>query len=133
MVRAGSEAFRHLRHRQHELHRGICFMPRRRILTGLLIAATFIGSVDVVLRSDYVTATARQKEKPAFPKFQDRLIAVAEPAAARSVSLQTSGQSANVGEVEAFSVNNVHPTAGFVTHPASLTQQDSAPSPTLVS
>ena len=133
MVRAGSEAFRHLRHRQHELHRGIRFMHRRRILIGLLIAATFIGSVDVVLRSDYVTATARQKEKPAFAKFQDRLIAVAEPATARSVSVQTSGQSANVGEVEAFSVNNVHPTAGFVTHPASLTQQASRVSPTLVS
>jgi len=99
----------------------------------LLIAATFIGSIDVALRSDYVTAAAPQKEKPAFAKFQDRLIAAAEPAIARSVSLQTSGQSANVGEVEAFSVDNIHPTAGFVTHPASLTQQDSAPSPTLVS
>ena len=66
-------------------------MRRRRILIGLLIAATFIGSIDVALRSDFVTATAPQKEKPPFAKFQDRLIAVAEPATARSVSPQTSG------------------------------------------
>jgi len=108
-------------------------MRRRRILIGVLIAATFIGSIDVALRSDYVTATAPQKEKPAFAKFQDRLIAVAEPVTARSVSLRNPEQSDSVAEAEAFSVNNIHPTASFVTHPASSTQQDSAPSPTLVS
>ena len=133
MVRRVSEPFRQLRRRQHELYVGVRPVRRQRILIGLVIAATFIGSIDVALRSDYATATAPQKEKPPFAKFQDRLIAVAEPAIARSVSLQTSGQSANVGEVEAFSVDNIHPTAGFVTHPASLTKQDSAPSPTLVS
>jgi hypothetical protein len=105
------------------------------ILIGLLIAVMFIGSIDVALRSSFVTTTQPQEEKPAFAKIQDRLIAVAEPARARSVSLQTSEQSdstprVSVAEVEAFSVNNIHPTAGFVTHPASSTQQDSA---TLVS
>ena len=108
-------------------------MRRRRILIGLLIAATFIGSIDVALRSDFVTATSPQKEKPPFAKFQDRLIAVAEPATARSVSPQTSGKSAGVGEAEAFSVDNIHPTESFVTQPGSSTQQASAASPTLVS
>ena len=133
MVRRDSEPFRQLRRRQHELYVGVRPVRWQRILTGLLIAATFIGSIDVALRSDYVTAAAPQKEKPAFAKFQDRLIAAVEPAIARSVSLQTSGQSASVAEAEAFSVDNIHPTASFVTHPASSTQQDSAPSPTLVS
>ena len=74
---------------------------RQKILIGLLIAATLMGSIDVALRSDYVTAAAPQKEKPPFAKFQDRLIAAAEPATARSVSLQTPGQSASVAEAEA--------------------------------
>jgi len=133
MVRGDSEAFRQLRRRQYQLYAGIHLMRRRRILIGVLIAATFIGSIDVALRSDYVTATAPQKEKTAFAKFQDRLIAVAEPVTARSVSLRNPEQSDSVAEAEAFSVNNIHPTASFVTHPASSTQQDSAPSPTLVS
>jgi hypothetical protein len=85
-----------------------------------------------------VTATQPQKEKLAFAKIQDRLIAMAEPATAKSVSLQTSPQSdsesrVRVAELEAFTVNNIHATAGFVTHPASSMQQDSAASPTLVS
>ena len=133
MVRRDSEPFRQLRRRQHELYVGVRPVRWRRILTGLLIAATFIGSIDVALRSDYETAAAPQKEKPAFAKFQDRLIAVAEPATARSVSLQTPGQSASVAEAEAFSVDNIHPTASFVTQPASPTKQASGTSPTLVS
>ena len=108
-------------------------MRRQRILIGLLIAATFVGSIDVALRSDYGRATALQKEKPTFAKFQDRLIAAVEPATARSVFLRTPGQSASVGEAEAFSVDNIHPTASFVTQPASSMQKDSATSPTLAS
>jgi hypothetical protein len=133
MVRRDPEPFRQLRRRQYELYGGVRFMRRRRILIGLLIAGALIGSIDVALRSDYVIATAPQNEKPPFAKFQDRLIAVAEPATARSVSLQTPGQSANLGEAEAFSVENIHPTASFVTQPASSTQQASRASPTLVS
>jgi hypothetical protein len=138
MVRAGSEPFGQLRRRQHELYGGVRLMRRQGVLIGLLIAATFIGSIDVALRSSLVTATQPQKEKPAFAKIQDRLIAVAGPATARSVSLQTSEQSdskprVSVAEVEGFSVNNIHPTAGFVTRPASSTPQDSVASPTLVS
>ena len=133
MVRRDSEPFRQLRRRQHELYGGVSLMRRRRILIGWLIAATFMGSIDVALRSDYVTATAAQNEKPPFAKFQDRLIAAVEPATARSVSLQTSGQSASVGKAEAFSVDNIHPTASFVTQPASSMQQYPAARPTLVS
>jgi hypothetical protein len=99
----------------------------------LLIAAIFTGSFDVALRSPFVTGT--QKEKPAIAKIQDRLLAVAEPATARSISVQTSEQSnskppAGVAEIEPFSVNNIHPTDGFVTASA---KQDSAASPTSVS
>jgi hypothetical protein len=113
-------------------------MRRQGVLIGLLIAATFIGSIDVALRSSFVPATQPQKEKPAFAKIQDRLLAVAEPATARSVSLQPSEQSdskprVSVAEGEAFSVNNIRPTVGFVIHHVSSTQQAPAASPTLVS
>jgi hypothetical protein len=141
MVRAESEPFWQLRRRQQEL--GVRLMRRQGILIGLLIAATSIGSIDVVLRSSFVTGTQPQKEKPAFAKIQDRLnaaepAAASEPATARSVSLQTSEQSdskprVSVAEVDAFSVNNIRPTVGFVTHPASSTQQAPAASTTLVS
>jgi hypothetical protein len=134
MVRDEYEPFWRLRRRQQEL--GVRLMRRQGILIGLLTAATFIGSMDVVLRSSFVTAT--QKEKPAFAKIQDRLTAMAEPATARPVSPQTSEQSdstprVNVAEVEAFGVNNIRPTNGFVMHPASSMQQHSAVSPIVVS
>ena len=136
MVRAESEPFWRLQRRQQELD--VRLVLRQGILFGLLIAATFIGSIDVVLRSSFVTATQPQLEKPAFAKIQDRLTAMAEPPMPRSVSPQTSEQSdstpqVNVAEVEAFGVNNIRPTNGFVTHPASSMQQDSAASPIVVS
>ena len=131
MVRRDPEPLRQLRRRQREFYGGVRLMRRRRILIGLMIAAAFTGSIDVTLRSNYVTAIAPQKQ--ALAKFQDRLIATAEPATARSVSLRPPGPSASVGEVEAFSVDNIHPTASFITHPASSTQQTSAVSPTPVS
>jgi hypothetical protein len=99
----------------------------------LLIAATLIGSI-AALRSSLSTAAQPHKNKPAFLKIQDRL-AVAEPATARSVSLQTSEQAdsqprPDAAEVKAFSVANIRPTNGFSTQPASSTQPDSAPTKT---
>ena len=136
MVRAESEPFWRLQRRQQQLD--VRLVLRQGILFGLLIAATFIGSIDVVLRSSFVTATKPQQENPAFAKIQDRLTAMAEPPTARSVSPQSSEQSdstprVNVAEVEAFGVNNIRPTNGFLTHPASSMQQDSAASPIVVS
>ena len=138
MVRAGSEPIWQLRRRQPKL--GVHLTRPQAVLIGLLTAVIFVGSIDVSLRSSFVTGPQPLKEKPAFAKIQDRLVAVAEPTIAKSVSLQTSEQSdlrASVAEVEAFSVSNIHPTDGFVTgskaHPASSTQQDSAASPTFKS
>ena len=107
----GSEPFGQLRRRQN--YDGVPLMRWQQVLIGLLIASTFIGSIGVALRSSFLTAT----QLPAFTKIQDRLIAVADPATVRSVSLQTSEQSdstprVSVAEVDAFSVDNIHPTVG---------------------
>jgi hypothetical protein len=151
MVRADSEPFWQLRRRQQEL--GVHLTGRRGVLIGLLIAAIFVGSIDVALRSSFVTGPQPQKEKPAFAKIQDRLIAVVEPETAKEVQtsipreaskpLQASNHSDSKPGIgvaaveEAFSVSNIHPTDGFITasttHPASSTQQDSAASPTFMS
>ena len=151
MVRADSEPFWQLRRRQQEL--GVHLTRRRGVLIGLLIAAIFVGSIDVALRSSFVTGPQPQKEKPAFAKIQDRLIAVVEPETAKEVQtsipreaskpLQASNHSDSKPGIgvaaveEAFTVSNIHPTDGFITasttHPASSTQQDSAASPTFMS
>ena len=151
MVRAGSEPFWQLRRRQQEL--GVHLTGRRGVLIGLLIAAIFVGSIDVALRSSFVTGPQPQKEKPAFAKIQDRLIAVVEPETAKEVQtsipreaskqLQASNHSDSKPGIgvaaveEAFSVSNIHPTDGFITasttHTASSTQRDSAASPTFMS
>jgi hypothetical protein len=99
------------------------------VLIGLLIAATLVGSI-AALRFSVATGPHPQKNKPVFLKIQDRLIAVAEPATARSVPLQTSEQSdsqprTGAAEVEAFSVANIRPTNGFITKSASSIQPDS--------
>ena len=129
MVRVGSEPFLRQRHRQQEVYAGVHPMRRQRVLIGLLIAAIFIGSFGVALRSPFLTGA---QEKPAIAKFQDRLVAAAEPATAKSISVPTSDQSnskplASVAEVEAFSVNNIRPTKGFATvsATASMTPQES--------
>jgi hypothetical protein len=100
-----------------------------------------------------VTGPQPQKEKPAFAKIQDRLVAVAEPETAKEVQtsipreaskpLQASNHSDSKPGIgvaaveEAFSVSNIHPTDGFITasttHTASSTQRDSAASPTFIS
>jgi hypothetical protein len=99
----------------------------------LLIAATFAGSIDT-LWSSFVT-TAKSPKKPVSAKFQDRLMAVTEPP--RPVSLQISEKSdskpsISVAEVEAFSVDNIRPTDGFIIWHASSKQQRSATSLPLV-
>jgi hypothetical protein len=131
MVRASSEPFLQLRLRQHALSARVTRLQR--VLIGLLIAATLGGSI-AALQFSVVTGPHPQKNKPAFLKIQDRLIPAAEPATARSVSHQTSEQSdsqsrISAAEVEAFSVANIRPTNGFITH-VSSTQPDSASTPT---
>jgi hypothetical protein len=112
----------------------------------LLIAAIFVGSIDVAMRTYFAIGPQPQTGKVVAAKIQDRLIAAdlakavqtsISPAAAKP--LQTSVPSAsnpgsNVTGVEVFSVSNIHPTDGFVTaparHPASATQSDTAISST---
>ena len=130
MVPAGSEPFGQSGRRK--LDAGLAW--RHRLLIGLLIAATFAGSIDT-LRSAFVT-TAKSPKKLVLAKFQDRLMAVTEPA--RPVSLQISEKSdskpsISVAEVEAFSVDNIRPTDGFIIHHASSKQQRSAANLPLVS
>jgi hypothetical protein len=121
-------------------------MQRQGTIIGLLIAAIFVGSIDVAMRAYSAKGTQPQAEKVVSVKIQDRLIAVVadsqktfqtstSPGAVKP--LQTSDPSASnpgsnsTGE---FSVSNIHPTDGFVTaparHPASATQSDTAISST---
>jgi hypothetical protein len=115
----------------------------------LLIAAIFVGSIDVAMRTYFAIGAQPQTEKVVSAKIQDRLIAAdLAKAVQTSISLaaakplQTSDPSASkpgsdVTGVEVFSVSNIHPTDGFVTaparHPASATQPDSATSATSAS
>jgi hypothetical protein len=119
-------------------------MQRQGALIGLLIAAIFVGSIDVAMRTYFAIGA-----QPQTAKIQDRLIAAdlakavqtsISPAAAKP--LQTSAPSASnpgsdVTGVDVFSVSNIHPTDGFVTasatHPASAIQPDSAISSTSAS
>jgi hypothetical protein len=126
MVRANSEPLLQLRLRQQALSTRVTRLQG--VLVGLLIAAILTGSI-AALRSSFPTAA---QPRPALLKIQDRLSALAEPAAARSVFLQTSEQSdfrlrTATAEVEAFSVGNIRPTNGFITKSASSTQPDLAP------
>jgi len=121
-------------------------MRRQRALIGLLIAAIFVGSIDVAMRTYFAIGAQPQIEKVVSAKIQDRLIAADLPKAVQtSVSLaaakplQTSDPSASkpgsdVTGVEVFSVSNINPTDGFLTvparHPASAAQPDSAISST---
>jgi hypothetical protein len=124
-------------------------MQRQGALIGLLIAAIFVGSIDVAMRSYFAIGAQPQIEKVVSAKIQERLIAADLPKAVQaSISLaaakplQTSDPSASKPEsdvtgVEVFSVSNIHPTDGFVTvparHPASAAQPDSAISSTSAS
>ena len=96
---------------------------------GLLIAAIFVGSIDVAMRAYSAIGTQPKAEKVVSVKIQDRLIAaVADSQEAIQTSTspgavkpQTSDPSApNPGSDDSgvFSASNIHPTDGFVTGPA---------------
>ena len=102
---------------------------RQGAIVGLLIAAIFVGSIDVALRAFSAIGTHPQTAKLVSPKFQDRLIALvadsqkALPTATSQSTkpLQTADPSAsNPGSdvTGVLSVSNIHPTDGFVTAPA---------------
>ena len=125
------------------------FIERQGPLIGLLIAAIFVGSIDVAMRTYFAIGGQPQTEEVVSAKIQDRLIAAdLAKAVQTSISLaaakppQTSDPPApepgsDVTEAEAFSVTNIHPTDSFVTaparQPASATQPDSATSSTSAS
>ena len=126
MVRVNSEPVRQLR-RAQRAH----LINRQGALIGSLIAAIFVGSIDVALRAYSAIGTQPQTEKVASVKIQDRLTALvvedSQKAVGTSTSLaaveplHTSNPSAsNPGSdvTGVFSVSNIHPTNGFVTAPA---------------
>jgi hypothetical protein len=126
MVRVNSEPVCQLR-RAQEAH----LIRRQGAIIGLLIAAIFVGSIDVALRAYSAIGTQPQTEKVASVKIQDRLTALvvedSQQALGTSTSLgavgplHTSDPSAsNSGSdvTGVFSVSNIHPTDGFVTAPA---------------
>ena len=96
-------------------------------IVGLLIAAIFVGSLDVALRIYSEIGTHPQIETEKLVKFQDRLIAVLgdaqKPIQATSIGAVTPLESSepstsNLGSDEAFNVSNIQPTDGFVIAPA---------------
>jgi hypothetical protein len=103
---------------------------RQVAIGGLLIAAIFVGSIDIAMRAYSAIGTQPQTEKIVSGKIQDRLIAVvadSQTALQTSTSLgavktpQTSDPSASNPRsdvIGVFSVSNIHPTDGFVTTPA---------------
>jgi hypothetical protein len=101
---------------------------RQGAVIGLLIAAIFVGSIDVAMRAYSAIGTQPKTAKVVSVKIQDRLIAVVADsqkaiqtsASPGAVKPQTSDPSAsNPGsDVRVFSVSNIHPTDGFVTAPA---------------
>jgi hypothetical protein len=103
-------------------------MRRQGAVIGLLIAAIFVGSIDVAMRVYSAIGTQPKTEKVVPVKIQDRLIAVvadSQEAIQTSISPgavkpQTSDPSADPGSdvTGVFSVSNIHPTDGFVTAPA---------------
>jgi hypothetical protein len=142
MVRVGSEPVWQLRRGQKPQ-----LAPRQGGIIGLLIAAIFVGSIDVAVRY-FSIGTQPHTEKAVSSKIQDRLIAVVVPDLPKALQtstslgavkpLQTSDPSAsNPGSDVMFSVSNIHPTDGFVTasatRPASSTHSDSAGSLTSAS
>jgi hypothetical protein len=125
MVRVNSEPICQIRRVQTAP-----LIHRQGAIIGLLIAAIFVGSIDVALRAYSAIGTHPQTAKLVSPKIQDRLIALvadSQKALLTSTSqstakpLQTSDSSAsNPGSdvTGVFSVSNIHPTDGFVTAPA---------------
>ena len=106
-------------------------MRRQGAILGLLIAAIFVGSIDVALRAYSAIGTQPQTEKVASVKIQDRLTALVVEDSQKAVGTSTSlgavkplhtpdPSASNPGSdvTGVFSVSNIHPTDGFVTAPA---------------
>ena len=105
---------------------------------GLLIAAIFVGSIDVAMRAYSAIGNQPKTEKVVSVKIQDRLIAVVADSqeaiqtstSPGAVKPQTSDLSApNPGSdvTGVFSVSNIQPTDGFVTAPATRPVLSSTP------
>ena len=108
----------------------------------MLIAAIFVGSIDVALRAYSAMGTQPQTEKVASVKIQDRLAALMVEDSEKAVGTSTSLAAveplhtpdpsvSNPGSdvTGAFSVSNIHPTDGFVT--ASMTRRAASTHPNL--
>jgi len=124
MVRVNSEPVCQLR-RAQEAH----LKRRQGAIIGLLIAAIFVGSIDVALRAHSAIGTQPQIEKVASIKIQDRLTALVVEDLQKALGTSTSlgavkplhtPSASNPGSdvTGVFSVSNIHPTDGFVTAPA---------------
>lgn len=96
---------------------------------GLLIAAIFVGSIDVAMRAYSAIGTQPETEKVVFVKIQDRLIAVVadsqvaiqtstSPGAVKPQTSDPSAPNPGTDDSGVFSASNIHPTDGFVTGPA---------------
>ena len=85
MVRVNSEPVRQLR-RAQRAH----LINRQGALIGLLIAAIFVGSIDVALRAYSAIGTQPQTEKVASVKIQDRLTALVVEDLQKAVGTSTS-------------------------------------------
>jgi hypothetical protein len=126
MVRVNSETVRQLR-RAREAH----LINRQGAIIGLLIAAIFVGAIDVALQAYSAIGTQPQAEKVASVKIQARLTALVVEDSQKAVGTSTSlgavkplhttdPSASNPGSdgTGVFSVSNIHPTDGFVTAPA---------------
>ena len=101
---------------------------RQGAVIGLLIAAIFVGSIDVAMRAYSAIGTQPKTEKVVSVKIQDRLIAVvadsqkaiqtSSPGAAKPQTSDTSASNPGSDVTGVFSVSNIQPTDGFVTAPA---------------
>ncbi len=104
-------------------------MRRQGAVIGLLIAAIFVGSIDVAMRAYSAIGTQPKTEKVVSVKIQDRLIAVVadsqkaietstSPGALKPQASDPSAPNPGSDVTGVFSVSNIHPTDGFVTAPA---------------
>jgi len=106
-------------------------MQRRGVLAGVLIAAMFVGSIDVAMRAFAIGAETSQKA--ASPRTDDMQIVAAAPDTAKAVQTSFTPQDAvetvrspsearpeiNLTEESGvLSVSNIHPTDGFTSKPS---------------
>jgi hypothetical protein len=104
-------------------------MQWRGVFVGLLIAAAFVGSIDVAIRAFAIGA--ENTEKAASPKTQDLQIATPSPDTAKTVqisappdapktiqSLSEPKPEIDLAEGQALSISDIHPTDGFASKPS---------------